>query len=90
MLQGRQPLALAPDECAQRLALVSDGDHVQAVRLAGLDLDRHVEVELGHQLFEDLLGGRHRLRRDLGRFGSLGVGRDAGSRDLGRGRERAI
>ena len=83
MLQGRQALALASDQGAQGLLLVSLPNNVQAVRLAGLDLNADIEPELGHELLEDLFCRRHSLWRDLSRFGPLGVRSDPSSSNLG-------
>src|SRR5664279_2134790 len=83
MLQGREAFALASDQGAQSLLLVSLPNNVQAVRLAGLDLNADIEPELGHELLEDLFRRRHSLWRDLSRFGPLGVRSDPSSSNLG-------
>src|SRR5207245_7040624 len=55
VLEGREPLALAADERAERLLLGSLAHDVEAARLAGLDLDANVEAEMTHELLEDCL-----------------------------------
>src|SRR5450759_1801300 len=83
MLQGGEAFAFASDQGAQSLLLVSLPNNVQAVRLAGLDLNADIEPELGHELLEDLFCRRHSLWRDLSRFGPLGVRSDPSSSNLG-------
>ena len=82
MLEGGQPLALATDEGAERLLLVTVGHDVEPARLAGLDLDADVEPEVPHQALEDRLAGREGLGRRLGglQVGSLGGQRSARGR----------
>ena len=82
VLEGGKALALAPDERPERLLLVAFTDDVEAVRLAGLDLDEDVEIELRHELLEDLLRRGHGLGRDLGGLWALDVRGDARGRDF--------
>jgi hypothetical protein len=83
MLQGRETLALASDKGAQSFLFVSLPNNVQAVRLAGFDLDADIKAELGHELLEDLFRSRHGLWRYFCRLSTLGVRSDASSSYLG-------
>jgi len=74
LLKGGEPLPLSSDQKApQRFLLVAFADHVEAIRLACGYLDSNVELELGHELLEDLLGRGHCLGRDLSRLLALSV-----------------
>ena len=84
VLKGREALALASDQGAQSFFLVTLANNVQAIGLAGLDLDEDIEPKLRHELLEDLLRRRHGLRRYLGRFGMLGVRGAASGGNLGK------
>src|SRR5450756_1695835 len=66
MLEGGEPLPLATDERAKGLVLfVVGADHIEAIRLAGLDVDGDREAQVLHQLLEESLPcvkcGRRRL-----------------------------
>jgi hypothetical protein len=85
VLQRGESLALAADQGAERLLLVAVADHVQAARLAGVDLDADLEAQVSHELLEDGLAGGERLGRRLGslELGAFGGKRPTGRRHLG-------
>src|SRR5207248_312511 len=70
---------------AQRLTLVALADHVEAARLAGLDVDLDVEAHVLEQLLEDDLARGKGLGRGLGglELGTFRRYRASRGRDLG-------
>ena len=54
--------AVPPADAASMGFGLAFADHVQPARVAGLDLDRDLEVHEAHQLLEDRLAGGERLR----------------------------
>jgi len=85
VLQGRQALALAPDQGAEGLTLLALTEDVEAARLAHLELYANAEAHVDEELLEDDLPGSEGLGRGLGGFelGPLGGDGAAGSADLG-------
>jgi len=85
VLQGRQALALPPDQGPELVALALVAEDVEAARLAGLDVDAGGEADVRKELLEDHLAGGQRLGRRLGglELGALGCDRAASGNDLG-------
>ena len=78
VLEGAEPLALAPDKGTERLSLVALAGHVEAARLRGLDGNHDIEAHHPEELLEDELACGERLGRRLGGL-ELGALRGDGS-----------